>query len=191
MNNQLQLFSWTVFCFGLCVCCFSSVSQLKPSLYLCPFCSLFPWCGRVWTSDNTKWIAMGFNEIQAKLREVASLEGHVLLKKLRDALESLRGRLAGRNKEDVEKAISMVSSYFFLCLFYLLKKKQLFRIRIGALCDLSWRFNLDIIDKVFWFNLFLCFCMMYMVDIYGACTSILFDWYNNCLFIIKILASNT
>lgn len=47
--------------------------------------------------------------IQARLREVASLEGHVLLKKLRDALESIRGRLAGRNKEDVEKAISMVS----------------------------------------------------------------------------------
>ncbi|MED6134518.1 Stomatal closure- actin-binding protein 3, variant 2 [Stylosanthes scabra] len=39
---------------------------------------------------------------EAKLREVASLEGHVLLKKLRDALESLRGRFAGRNKEDVE-----------------------------------------------------------------------------------------
>lgn len=37
------------------------------------------------------------------------MEGHVLLKKLRDALESLRGRMAGRNKEDVEKAISMVS----------------------------------------------------------------------------------
>ncbi|KAM3690759.1 hypothetical protein ACB098_09G147800 [Castanea mollissima] len=47
---------------------------------------------------------------EAKLREVASLEGHVLLKKLRDALESLRGRLAGRNKEDVEKAISMVEA---------------------------------------------------------------------------------
>ncbi|XP_048430475.1 stomatal closure-related actin-binding protein 2 isoform X2 [Pyrus x bretschneideri] len=46
---------------------------------------------------------------EAKLREVASLEGHVLLKKLRDALEHLRGRLAGRNKEDVEKAISMAS----------------------------------------------------------------------------------
>ncbi|KAF2307556.1 hypothetical protein GH714_029716 [Hevea brasiliensis] len=47
---------------------------------------------------------------EAKLREVASLEGHVLLKKLRDALESLRGRMAGRNKEDVEKAISMVEA---------------------------------------------------------------------------------
>ncbi|KAF3442167.1 hypothetical protein FNV43_RR16083 [Rhamnella rubrinervis] len=47
---------------------------------------------------------------EAKLREVASLEGHVLLKKLRDALEHLRGRLGGRNKEDVEKAISMVEA---------------------------------------------------------------------------------
>ncbi|GLT95718.1 hypothetical protein SLE2022_133840 [Rubroshorea leprosula] len=47
---------------------------------------------------------------EAKLREVASLEGHVLLKKLRDALEALRGRMAGRNKDDVEKAISMVEA---------------------------------------------------------------------------------
>ncbi|CAA0812859.1 Stomatal closure-related actin-binding protein 2 [Striga hermonthica] len=46
----------------------------------------------------------------AKLKEVASLEGHVLLKKLRDALEYLKGRLAGRNKEDVERAISMVEA---------------------------------------------------------------------------------
>jgi hypothetical protein len=60
-----------------------------------------------------------FSDFQAKLREVASLEGHVLLKKLRDALESLRGRMAGRNKEDVEKAISMVSLFphFFHFLF--------------------------------------------------------------------------
>ncbi|XP_075474306.1 stomatal closure-related actin-binding protein 3-like [Primulina tabacum] len=47
---------------------------------------------------------------EAKLREVASLDGHVLLKKLRDALEYLRGRLAGQNKEDVVKAISMVEA---------------------------------------------------------------------------------
>ncbi|KAH9738838.1 Stomatal closure-related actin-binding protein 2 [Citrus sinensis] len=46
---------------------------------------------------------------EAKLRDVASLEGHVLLKKLRDALEALRGRMAGRTKEDVEKAISLAS----------------------------------------------------------------------------------
>lgn len=51
--------------------------------------------------------------MQAKLREVASLEGHVLLKKLRDALEFLKGRLGGRNKEDVEKAISMVNQSCF------------------------------------------------------------------------------
>lgn len=47
---------------------------------------------------------------ETKLGDVASLEGHVLLKKLRDALESLRGHLVGRNKEDVEKAISLVET---------------------------------------------------------------------------------
>ncbi|EOA26038.1 hypothetical protein CARUB_v10019446mg [Capsella rubella] len=39
---------------------------------------------------------------EAKLREVASLEGHVMLKKLMDALECRRGRTDGKNKEDVE-----------------------------------------------------------------------------------------
>ncbi|KAJ8449760.1 hypothetical protein Cgig2_001416 [Carnegiea gigantea] len=47
---------------------------------------------------------------EAKLRKTASLEGHVLLKKLRDALESLKGCLNGTNKEDVEQAISMVEA---------------------------------------------------------------------------------
>ncbi|KAI5335359.1 hypothetical protein L3X38_025492 [Prunus dulcis] len=47
---------------------------------------------------------------EARLREAASLEKHVLLKKLRDALESLKGRVAGRNKDDVEDAISMVEA---------------------------------------------------------------------------------
>uniref|UniRef100_A0A0A0LWY7 Stomatal closure-related actin-binding protein PH domain-containing protein n=1 Tax=Cucumis sativus TaxID=3659 RepID=A0A0A0LWY7_CUCSA len=47
---------------------------------------------------------------EARLREAASLEKHVLLKKLRDALEALRGRVAGRNKDDVEEAIAMVEA---------------------------------------------------------------------------------
>jgi cysteinyl-tRNA synthetase len=47
---------------------------------------------------------------EAKLREVASLEGHVMLKKLRDALEYMRGRTDGQNKQDVETAISMVEA---------------------------------------------------------------------------------
>ncbi|KAL6205134.1 hypothetical protein ACLB2K_022398 [Fragaria x ananassa] len=47
---------------------------------------------------------------EARLREAASLEKHVLLKKLRDALESLKGRVAGRNKDEVEEAISMVEA---------------------------------------------------------------------------------
>ncbi|KAG4923555.1 hypothetical protein JHK87_049095 [Glycine soja] len=46
---------------------------------------------------------------EARLREAASLEKHVLLKKLRDALESLKRRLAGRNKDDVEDTIAMAS----------------------------------------------------------------------------------
>ncbi|CAL0310953.1 unnamed protein product [Lupinus luteus] len=47
---------------------------------------------------------------EARLREVTSLEKHVLLKKLRDALQSLKGRVAGRNMDDVEEAISMVEA---------------------------------------------------------------------------------
>ncbi|RAL45916.1 hypothetical protein DM860_006070 [Cuscuta australis] len=47
---------------------------------------------------------------EARLKGAASLEKHVLLKKLRDALEALGGRVAGRNKDDVEEAISMVEA---------------------------------------------------------------------------------
>lgn len=47
---------------------------------------------------------------EAKIRDMPSLEGHVLLKKLRDALELLRSRLAVENKDDVEKAISLVEA---------------------------------------------------------------------------------
>ena len=52
--------------------------------------------------------------LQARLREAASLEKHVLLKKLRDSLEALRGRVAGKNKDDVEEAIAMVSFLSFV-----------------------------------------------------------------------------
>lgn len=65
------------------------------------------------SDENDEVLYVGF---QAKLKEVASLDGHVLLKKLRDALEYLKGRLAGRNKEDVEKAISLVSFWCYLVL---------------------------------------------------------------------------
>ncbi|XP_049379670.1 stomatal closure-related actin-binding protein 1 [Solanum stenotomum] len=47
---------------------------------------------------------------EAKMKDAASLEKHVLLKKLRDALEALRGRVAGKNKDDVEEAIAMVEA---------------------------------------------------------------------------------
>ncbi|KAL8136197.1 hypothetical protein AgCh_010700 [Apium graveolens] len=47
---------------------------------------------------------------ETKIRDVVSLDGHVLLKKLRDALEYLKGQMAGQDKEDMEKAISMVEA---------------------------------------------------------------------------------
>lgn len=59
-------------------------------------------------------------QFQARLKEAASLEKHVLLKKLRDALEALKGRAAGKNKDDVEEAIAMVglfSDFLIVALF--------------------------------------------------------------------------
>ncbi|KAL0418443.1 UNVERIFIED_CONTAM: Stomatal closure-related actin-binding protein 1 [Sesamum radiatum] len=47
---------------------------------------------------------------EARLKEAASLEKHVLLEKLRDALEALRGRVGGKNKDDVEEAIAMIEA---------------------------------------------------------------------------------
>ncbi|OWM73560.1 hypothetical protein CDL15_Pgr026659 [Punica granatum] len=47
---------------------------------------------------------------EARLREAASLEKHVLLKKLRDSLESLKGRVGGGNKVEVQEVIHMVES---------------------------------------------------------------------------------
>ncbi|KAK4762459.1 hypothetical protein SAY86_008227 [Trapa natans] len=47
---------------------------------------------------------------QARLREAASLEKHVLLKKLRDALESLKGRVSGGNRAEVQEVVRMVET---------------------------------------------------------------------------------
>ncbi|KAL9143236.1 hypothetical protein ABFS82_14G223200 [Erythranthe guttata] len=47
---------------------------------------------------------------EARLREAASLEKHVLLKKIRDSLEALRGRVGVRNKDDVKEAITIVEA---------------------------------------------------------------------------------
>ncbi len=48
---------------------------------------------------------------QAKRREAASLDRQVLLKKLRDVLDTLKGRVAGRNRDDAEEAISLVKLF--------------------------------------------------------------------------------
>lgn len=55
------------------------------------------------------------------MKDAASLEKHVLLTKLRDALEALRGRVAGKNKDDVEEAIAMVSFMSFSALLFLVQ----------------------------------------------------------------------
>ena len=48
---------------------------------------------------------------QAKRQEAASLDRQVLLKKLRDVLDTLKGRVAGRNRDDAEEAISLVNLF--------------------------------------------------------------------------------
>uniref|UniRef100_A0A0D9YGA8 Stomatal closure-related actin-binding protein coiled-coil domain-containing protein n=2 Tax=Oryza glumipatula TaxID=40148 RepID=A0A0D9YGA8_9ORYZ len=47
---------------------------------------------------------------EAKRREAASLDRQVLLKKLRDVLDTLKGRVAGRNRDDADEAISLVEA---------------------------------------------------------------------------------
>ncbi|KAL5223343.1 hypothetical protein ABZP36_028056 [Zizania latifolia] len=47
---------------------------------------------------------------EAKRRETASLDRQVLLKKLRDVLDTLKGRVAGRNRDDADEAISLVEA---------------------------------------------------------------------------------
>jgi hypothetical protein len=49
---------------------------------------------------------------QAKRREAASLDRQVLLKKLRDVLDTLKGRVAGRNRDDADEAISLVNLFY-------------------------------------------------------------------------------
>ncbi|KAJ6831464.1 stomatal closure-related actin-binding protein 1-like isoform X1 [Iris pallida] len=47
---------------------------------------------------------------EVKWKEVASLDKHVILKKLRDVLEAFRGRVVGRTHDEVDEAISMVEA---------------------------------------------------------------------------------
>lgn len=47
---------------------------------------------------------------EVRIREAASLDQQVLLQKLREVLEALLGRVAGRNKDDVEEALTSVDA---------------------------------------------------------------------------------
>ncbi|PPS05242.1 hypothetical protein GOBAR_AA15419 [Gossypium barbadense] len=47
---------------------------------------------------------------EARIKEAVSLRKHVCFKKLRNALESLKRCVVGRNKDDVEEAIAIVEA---------------------------------------------------------------------------------
>jgi hypothetical protein len=52
-------------------------------------------------------ILIAFNT-QAKWRHAALLERDILLKDLKSVLESLRGRVGGKNKDEIVESLSMV-----------------------------------------------------------------------------------
>jgi hypothetical protein len=56
---------------------------------------VFMWC-LTWSNLQVKW------------RQVALLERDILLKNLKSVLESLRGRVTGKTKDEIEESISMV-----------------------------------------------------------------------------------
>lgn len=45
------------------------------------------------------------------------LERDILLKNLKSVLESLRGRVTGKTKDEIEESISMVGFFIFFCQF--------------------------------------------------------------------------
>ncbi|KAG0482921.1 hypothetical protein HPP92_011005 [Vanilla planifolia] len=70
---------------------------------------------RLSVRDLAKKFEIGLHAVaklseESKWKEIATLDKHIILGKLRDLLESLRGRVAGRNKEDVDEAVSMVEA---------------------------------------------------------------------------------
>ena len=48
---------------------------------------------------------------QVKWRQVALLERDILLKNLKSVLESLRGQVTGKTKDEIEESISMVGFF--------------------------------------------------------------------------------
>jgi hypothetical protein len=45
------------------------------------------------------------------------LERDILLKNLKSVLESLRGQVTGKTKDEIEESISMVGFFIFFCQF--------------------------------------------------------------------------
>ncbi|XP_035818024.1 stomatal closure-related actin-binding protein 1-like isoform X1 [Zea mays] len=54
---------------------------------------------------------------EVKWRQVALMERDILLKNLKSVLESLRGQVTGKTKDEIEESISMVGFFIFFCQF--------------------------------------------------------------------------
>lgn len=70
-------------------------------------------CQRLSVRELTMKFEKGFNTAtllsnEAKWRHAALLERDILLKNLKSILESLRGRVGGKNKDEIEESLSMV-----------------------------------------------------------------------------------
>ncbi|XP_066400496.1 stomatal closure-related actin-binding protein 1-like isoform X1 [Miscanthus floridulus] len=70
-------------------------------------------CQRLSVRELTMKFEKGFNTAtllsnEAKWRHAALLERDILLKNLKSVLESLRGRVGGKNKDEIEESLSMV-----------------------------------------------------------------------------------
>ncbi|CAM0873548.1 unnamed protein product [Alopecurus aequalis] len=57
---------------------------------------------------NVFVFCLTWSNLQVKWRQVALLERDILLKNLKSVLESLRGRVTGKTKDEIEESISMV-----------------------------------------------------------------------------------
>ncbi|XP_066400500.1 stomatal closure-related actin-binding protein 1-like isoform X2 [Miscanthus floridulus] len=71
-------------------------------------------CQRLSVRELTMKFEKGFNTAtllsnEAKWRHAALLERDILLKNLKSVLESLRGRVGGKNKDEIEESLSMAS----------------------------------------------------------------------------------
>ncbi len=62
----------------------------------------------LYKSKLSIWPHLEILNSQVKWRQAALLERDILLKNLKSVLESLRSRVAGKHKDEIEESLSMV-----------------------------------------------------------------------------------